>query len=93
MPGPKILVIPGSTRIGSHNVKLAALAIKELVLNDVEVIRGNATVACPADLHIDALTSALRHRLHRLGAGLGVANRGADLLRQPAERQLFADRA
>lgn len=39
MPGPKILVIPGSTRIGSHNVKLAALAIKELVLNDVEVTR------------------------------------------------------
>jgi|SRR5579862_2017036 len=39
MPGPKILVIPGSTRIGSHNVKLAALAIKELTLNDVEVTR------------------------------------------------------
>jgi len=39
MRGPKILVIPGSTRIGSHNVKLAALAIKELVLNDVEVTR------------------------------------------------------
>ena len=39
MPGPRILVIPGSTRIGSHNVKLAALAIKELVLNDVEVTR------------------------------------------------------
>jgi chromate reductase, NAD(P)H dehydrogenase (quinone) len=39
MPGPKILVIPGSTRIGSHNVKLAALAVKELTLNDVEVTR------------------------------------------------------
>jgi chromate reductase, NAD(P)H dehydrogenase (quinone) len=39
MPGPKILVIPGSTRIGSHNVKLAALAIKELTLNDVKVTR------------------------------------------------------
>ena len=32
MPGPKILVIPGSTRVGSHNVKLAALAVKELTL-------------------------------------------------------------
>jgi NAD(P)H-dependent FMN reductase len=39
MPSPKILVIPGSTRVGSHNVKLAALAVKELSLNDVEVTR------------------------------------------------------
>ena len=39
MPGPKILVIPGSTRVGSHNVKLAALAVKELTLNDIEVTR------------------------------------------------------
>ena len=39
MVTPKILVLPGSTRTGSHNVKLAALAIKELVLNDVEVTR------------------------------------------------------
>jgi NAD(P)H-dependent FMN reductase len=36
---PKILVIPGSTRIGSHNVKLAALAAKELTLIDVDVTR------------------------------------------------------
>jgi chromate reductase len=39
MPGPKILVIPGSNRVGSHNVKLAALAVKELTLNDVEMTR------------------------------------------------------
>jgi chromate reductase, NAD(P)H dehydrogenase (quinone) len=39
MPGPKILVIPGSTRIGSHNVKLAALAVKELASNDIETTR------------------------------------------------------
>jgi chromate reductase, NAD(P)H dehydrogenase (quinone) len=39
MPVPKILVIPGSTRPGSHNVKLAALAVKELTLNDIEVTR------------------------------------------------------
>jgi NAD(P)H-dependent FMN reductase len=39
MPSPKILVIPGSTRVGSHNVKLAALAVKELTLNDVEATR------------------------------------------------------
>ena len=39
MPAPKILVIPGSTRPGSHNVKLAALAVKELTLNDVEATR------------------------------------------------------
>ena len=37
MPGPKILVIPGSLRTGSHNARLAALAAKELVLADAEV--------------------------------------------------------
>jgi chromate reductase, NAD(P)H dehydrogenase (quinone) len=39
MPSPKILVLPGSTRAGSHNVKLAALAAKELTLLDVDVTR------------------------------------------------------
>ena len=39
MPTPKILVLPGSTRIGSHNVRLAALAAKELTLLDVDVTR------------------------------------------------------
>jgi chromate reductase, NAD(P)H dehydrogenase (quinone) len=37
MPGPRILVIPGSLRTGSHNARLAALAVKELALLDVEV--------------------------------------------------------
>ncbi len=36
---PKILVIPGSNRTGSHNVKLAALAAKELTLIDADVTR------------------------------------------------------
>jgi NAD(P)H-dependent FMN reductase len=36
---PKILVIPGSLRTGSHNAKLAALAAKELTLADAEVTR------------------------------------------------------
>lgn len=39
MASPKILVIPGSTRAASYNVKLAALAVKELALNDVDVTR------------------------------------------------------
>jgi chromate reductase, NAD(P)H dehydrogenase (quinone) len=39
MPIPKILVFPGSTRAGSHNVRLAALAAKELTLLDVDVTR------------------------------------------------------
>lgn len=39
MAAPKILVIPGSIRTGSHNVKLAALAAKELALIDAEVTR------------------------------------------------------
>jgi NAD(P)H-dependent FMN reductase len=39
MLSPKILVIPGSNRIGSYNVKLAALAVKELTLLDAAVTR------------------------------------------------------
>jgi chromate reductase len=39
MPTPKILVIPGSNRTGSHNVRLAALAVKELTLLDADVTR------------------------------------------------------
>lgn len=37
MPSPKILVIPGSLRSGSHNARLAALMMKELVLFDADV--------------------------------------------------------
>ena len=39
MPNPKILVIPGSLRAKSYNVRLAALATKELTLADAEVTR------------------------------------------------------
>ena len=39
MANPKILVIPGSARTGSHNVRLAALAEKELTLIDADVTR------------------------------------------------------
>jgi chromate reductase, NAD(P)H dehydrogenase (quinone) len=39
MPVPKILIIPGSLRTGSHNARLAALAAKELVLAEGEVTR------------------------------------------------------
>jgi chromate reductase, NAD(P)H dehydrogenase (quinone) len=39
MAAPKILVIPGSLRTGSHNARLAALAIKELVLAEADVTR------------------------------------------------------
>jgi NAD(P)H-dependent FMN reductase len=37
MPHPKILVIPGSIRNRSHNVRLAALTAKELTLADADV--------------------------------------------------------
>jgi chromate reductase, NAD(P)H dehydrogenase (quinone) len=36
---PKILVIPGSLRAGSHNARLAALAVKELTLAEADVTR------------------------------------------------------
>jgi chromate reductase, NAD(P)H dehydrogenase (quinone) len=39
MPHPKILVIPGSSRTGSHNARLAALVAKELALAEAEVTR------------------------------------------------------
>ena len=39
MSNPKILVLPGSVRSGSHNVRLAALAAKELTLLDADVTR------------------------------------------------------
>ena len=39
MASPKILIIPGSSRTGSLNVRLAALAAKELTLIDVEANR------------------------------------------------------
>lgn len=39
MSSPKILVIPGSLRSGSHNVRLAALMVKELTQLDAEVTR------------------------------------------------------
>src|SRR5215831_16305441 len=39
MAAPKILVIPGSLRTGSHNVKLAAVAAYEFAQAGVEVTR------------------------------------------------------
>jgi chromate reductase len=39
MSAPKILVIPGSLRTGSHNVRLAALVTKELALAEADVTR------------------------------------------------------
>ncbi|HTO62095.1 MAG TPA: NAD(P)H-dependent oxidoreductase [Bradyrhizobium sp.] len=39
MAGPKILIIPGSLRTGSHNAKLAAAAAYEFVQADVQVTR------------------------------------------------------
>lgn len=39
MASPKILVMSGSTRAGSLNVRLAALAVKELTLVDAEANR------------------------------------------------------
>ncbi len=39
MATPRILILPGSMRAGSHNVKLAALAAKELAMIDIDVTR------------------------------------------------------
>src|SRR5687768_277296 len=39
MSSPRILVIPGSLRAGSYNVRLAALATKELTIAEADVTR------------------------------------------------------
>lgn len=39
MSAPKILIIPGSLRTGSHNARLAAVAVAEFVRADVEAVR------------------------------------------------------
>jgi chromate reductase len=39
MPTPKVLVLAGSLRSGSHNARLAALAAKELTAAEAEVTR------------------------------------------------------
>jgi len=39
MATPRILILPGSMRAGSHNVKLAALVAKELAMIDIDVTR------------------------------------------------------
>src|SRR5690348_4240020 len=38
MSAPKILIIPGSLRTGSHNARLAAVAVAEFVRADVEAV-------------------------------------------------------
>ena len=61
---PKILVIPGSLRTGSHNARLAALAAKELALAEAEVTRISlADYPLPlfdADLVADGRPPAMR---------------------------------
>ncbi len=65
MAAPKILVIPGSLRSGSHNVRLAALAAKEIALAEGEVTRisledyplplFDADLAAPSGLPLSAV--------------------------------------
>ncbi len=65
MPIPKILVFASSTRTGSHNAKLAALAAKELTLIDADVTR-ISLVDYPLPLYdpdLDARTGPPAHAL------------------------------
>ena len=67
---PKILVIPGSLRTGSHNARLAALATKELALTAAEVTRISlADYPLPlfdADLAADSGLPAAAMQLKRM---------------------------
>jgi chromate reductase len=70
MAAPKILVIPGSLRTGSHNARLAALATKELALAEAEVTRISlADYPLPlfdADLFADSGLPAAAVQLKRM---------------------------
>jgi chromate reductase len=70
MPVPKILVFPGSTRAGSYNVKLAALAAKELTLIDADVTRISlADYPLPiyeGDIEVKAGPPANAHKLKQM---------------------------
>jgi len=57
MAVPKILIIPGSLRAGSHNARLAALAAKELTLLDAEVTRMVAAFRRRRDYLVDRFRS------------------------------------
>ena len=77
MSNPKILVLPGSVRSGSHNVRLAALATKELTLLDADVTRISlADYPLPLyDADLDARAGQPEHAVklkHMIAAHHGV---------------------
>ena len=76
MAAPKILVIPGSLRTGSHNARLAALAVKELLLAEADVTRISfADYPLPmydADLEASAMPSHARQLKRMIEAHPGV---------------------
>ena len=59
------------------------------VLHDVELVRGDPTVARPADRHALELAPAVGHGDHVLGAGLRPAHRASETAGEPAEQHLL----
>src|SRR5689334_7921058 len=77
MAGPKILIIPGSLRSGSHNAKLAAAAAYEFVQADVQVTRVSlADFPMPIyDADLQAKSGIPKHAINlkrMIGAHQGV---------------------
>jgi NAD(P)H-dependent FMN reductase len=76
MSGPKILVIPGSLRGASYNVRLAALATKEFTLAEADVTRISlADYPLPiydADMATNAIPPNALKLKHLLAAHSGV---------------------
>ena len=89
---PKILVMAGSLRAGSHNARLAALAAKELALAEADVTRISlADYPLPlfdADLLADA--GLPRHRGEAQAHAGGASGR---VHRQPRIQRLGARRS
>jgi chromate reductase, NAD(P)H dehydrogenase (quinone) len=73
---PKVLIIPGSLRAGSHNARLAALVAKELILADADVTSISlADYPLPlfdADLASDGIPPNAVQLKHMLAAHQGV---------------------
>jgi chromate reductase, NAD(P)H dehydrogenase (quinone) len=76
MSVPKILVIPGSLRHGSHNARLAALAAKELTLAEADVTRISledySLPLFDADLAGDAMPRQAIELKHMMEAHRGI---------------------
>ena len=87
MYGPKILVMAGSLRAGSHNGRLAALVAKELALTEAQVTRISlADYPLPLlDADVFAVPPDNAVKLKRMGVSIICSSRRPADRRQPPD--------